>query len=297
MLRNMNDNLERRLTIVLFLTLPLIMLLVFSYYPAVKLFQISFTDWDGMKSHYNYIGLANYKEIISQNTAWKTLVNNMAYVIISVIQTFLGLYFAILLDSNIRAKQFFRSFLFMPYILNGVAVAYMFSYLYNFEDGPINILLKAIGLGDYAIHFLSNSWSANMSLAFMGLWQNTGLAMVIFLGALQSIPKDLYESASIDGANFFDKVRFITIPSMKLVVQINLFLSLNGALQAFFQPFIMTKGGPGDRTQTFASMAYYTAFNFHNFGLASALGIFLLGIVLVVLLIQNIVIRGGGEES
>ncbi|AEI39889.1 carbohydrate ABC transporter permease [Paenibacillus mucilaginosus] len=297
MLQSTNDIWERRWTIGLFLALPLIILLVFSYYPALKLFQMSLTDWDGMKPAYNYVGLDNYKTILRENMAWKTLINNMAYVIISVIQTFLGLYFAILLDSNIRGKRFFRSFLFMPYILNGVAVAYMFSYMYNFEDGPVNILLRGIGLEEYAVRFLGNSWWANMSLAFMGLWQNTGLAMVIFLGALQSIPKDLYESASIDGANFLHKVRFITVPSMKLVVQINLFLSLNGALQAFFQPFIMTKGGPGDRTQTFASMAYYTAFNFHNFGLASALGVFLLAIVLVVLLIQNLVIRGGGEEG
>ncbi|WP_438445108.1 carbohydrate ABC transporter permease [Gorillibacterium sp. sgz5001074] len=297
MIRTMSNRREQFVTIAAFLTVPLILLLAFSYFPAFKLIQLSFTDWDGMRPHYNYVGWQNYIDVISEKTALHTLVNNLAYVIISIIQTLLGLYFAIILDSNIRGKRWFRSFIFMPYVLNGVAVAYMFSYMYNYEEGPLNLLLNAIGLEQLAIRWLGNFWYSNISLAFMGLWQNTGLAMVIFLGALQSIPKDLYESASIDGANFYHKVRYITLPSIMLVIEINLFLSVNGALQAFFQPFIMTQGGPGDRTQTFASMAYYTAFRFHNFGLASALGVLLLVLILIVLTLQKAVVKTGGEHS
>jgi raffinose/stachyose/melibiose transport system permease protein len=296
-MRIRSDNRERSITIALFLLIPLLLLLAFSYYPAAKLLQLSFTDWDGLMPHYKYNGLQNYKDIIQDKSALKALINNMAYVIIALIQTTLGLYFAIILDSNMRAKKFFRSIVFMPYILNGVAVAYMFTYMYNFQDGPLNILLSSLGLEKYAIHWLSNAWYSNLSLAFLGLWQYTGLSMVVFLGALQSIPKDLYESASIDGSNFFQNIRFIVLPNIRLVIQINLFLSLNGALQAFSQPFIMTLGGPGDRTQTFASMAYFIAFKFHNFGQASALGILLLIIVMLVLGLQNLVIRNGGDQE
>lgn len=284
---------QKTITIVTFLLIPLILLIGFSYLPAVKLFQFSFTDWDGMAKTFKYIGLQNYKDIIADHTAIDTLANNMAYVLAVIVQVVLGLYFAIILDSNIRAKNFFRSAVFMPYILNGMAVAYMFNYMYNFNDGPINIFLRTIGLGNYAVHFLNNTWYSNLSLAFLLIWKSTGFTMVVFLGALQSISKDQYEAASIDGSNFFQNIRYITIPSIKPVIVINLFLSLNGALQAFFEPFILTQGGPGTRTATFALNAYYTAFRFNNFGIASALGVFLLFIVIVVMIFQRAVVGGG----
>ncbi len=287
---------QRTVVIVLFLLCPLALLLAFSYYPAAKLVELSFTDWNGMSKTYEYIGLANYAAIFRSQNAVKTLVNNLAYVIITVIQVVLGLYFAIILDSNVKAKRFFRSFLFMPYILNGVALANMFNYMYNFDDGPLNILIRAItGNPEAGIHYLGNTWASNMWLAGMGLWQYTGMAMVIFLGALQSIPKELYEAAEIDGGNFGQSVRYITIPSIRMVIELNLFLSLNGALQAFNQAYLITKGGPGDRTKTFALNAYYTAFDFHDFGIASALGVFLLALITVVMLVQNLVLKSGGD--
>lgn len=286
---------QKTITIVTFLIIPLILLLGFSYFPAIKLFQFSFTDWDGISKTFKYIGLQNYKEIFEDNTAVETLINNIAYVLAVLVQVSLGLYFAIILDSNIRAKKFFRSAVFMPYILNGMAVAFMFNYMYNYDDGPINMVLRALGLGKYAIHFLSDTWSSNLSLAFLLIWKCTGFTMVVFLGALQSIPKEQYEAASIDGSNFFQNIRYIALPSIKPVVVINLFLSLNGALQAFFEPFILTQGGPGIRTATFALNAYYQAFRFNNFGIASALGVFLLLIIIVVMIFQKAVI-GGGED-
>ena len=293
----LNDNIQKKIVICLFLFIPLTVLLVFTYIPALKLFELSFTNWDGLKRTYDYIGFDNYIDIFRDNSAVLTLVNNLAYIIMTILQIVLGLYFAIILDSNIKGKKFFRSFVFMPYILNVVAVAYMFNYMYNFDEGPVNIILRAIGLEKYAVHWLNDTWWSNLSLSFIGLWQFTGLCMVIFLGALQSIPKELYESASIDGSNFFQNIRYITLPSIKMVVGINLFLSLNGALQAFGQPFIITKGGPGDVTKTFALNAYYIAFDFHNFGKASALGIFLLAIIILVMLLQNLFVRIGGESE
>ncbi len=290
-------DIESKITIFAFLAIPVTLLILFTYVPAVKLLELSFTDWNGIRKTYDYIGMQNYIEIFKEKSVFETLINNLAYVIISFLQTILGLYFAIILDSNIRAKRFFRSAIFMPFILNGIAIAYMFRYMYNYSDGPINLILNAVGLGDHAVRFIGNFWASNLSLAYMGLWQYTGLAMVIFLGALQSVPKDLYESAAIDGSNFFQNIIHITMPSIKLVVSINLFLSLNGALQAFYQPFIMTQGGPGDRTQTFASNAYYTAFKFQDFGKASALGIVLLLLVVIILAVQNFVLRKGGDPD
>ncbi len=289
---------EKNAVIFSFLFVPIVLLLVFTYYPAIRLIEMSFTEWDGFRSYtYNYIGWQNYVEIFETGTVFRALINNIGYVIISILQTLLGLYFAIIVDSKIRARNFFRSSIFLPFVLNSIAIAYMFSYMYNFRDGPINIVIRALGFEGHAISFLGDSWFSNISLAFMGMWQFTGLAMIIFLGALQSINRELYESSAIDGGNFFHNLRYITIPSIKLVIQINLFLSLNGALQAFYQPFIMTAGGPGDRTQTFASVTYYTAFQFFKFGKASALAVILLMIILIVLIVQNMVVRSEGENE
>lgn len=284
---------QRTITIITFLLIPLVLLFGFSYLPAIKLFQFSFTDWDGMSNTFKYIGLNNYKEIFQDHTAIDTLMNNLAYILAVIVQVILGLYFAIILDSNLKAKNFFRSAVFMPYVLNGMAVAFMFNYMYNYNDGPINIFLRSVGLGNHAIHFLSNTWYSNLSLAFLLIWKCTGFTMVVFLGALQSISKEQYEAASIDGSNFFQNIRYITIPSIKPVIIINLFLSLNGALQAFFEPFVITQGGPGTRTATFALNAYYEAFRFNNFGIASALGVFLLFIIIVVMIFQRAVVGGG----
>lgn len=286
---------QRIVILAAFLFIPLTLLITFSYYPAAKLFQLSFTNWDGVKPYYEYVYLDNYISLFKDKDILKTLINNLAYVIIMFIQMAVALYFAIILDARMRAKNFFKSVIFMPYILNGVAVAFMFNYLYNYESSPINILLRNAGLENFAIRWLTDNYSINFSLAFIGMWRFTGLAMVIFLGALQSIQKELYEAASIDGADFFRSVWHITIPSIKRVVELNLFLGINGALQAFFEPYIITKGGPAGRSATFVTSTLDIAFKYQNFGKASAMGVVLLFLILLVIGIQRNLLGREGE--
>jgi multiple sugar transport system permease protein len=179
----------------------------------------------------------------------------------------------------------------MPYILNGVATAFMFSFLYNFDSSPVNVVLRSVGLGKLAVKWLGIGYFSNFSLAFIGLWKYTGFAMVVFLGALKSIPEEYYEAAEMDGANFWQKTRFITLPAIKAVVQVNLFLAINGALQAFFEAFVITKGGPAGRTSTFVTSTVSTAFQFHDFGKASAMGVVLVLIVVALVSMQRAVLR------
>lgn len=286
-MQNLNYKNQKNLILVTFLFLPLAFLLIFTFYPALKLLELSFAQWDGMSPNYGYAGISNYIDVFKDVAVLKTFENNMAYVIISIIQTFLALYLSIILNGKLYAKNFFKSIIFMPYILNGVAVVFMFTYFYDFERGPINLLLKAIGLGGLSIRWLSESYFSNFSLAMIGLWRYTGFAMVIFLGALQSIPGDIYEAADIDGTNFFQKIRYITIPSIKNVIELNLILSINGALQAYFEAFIVTKGGPAGRTDTFVTSTLNIAFTYQNFGKASAMGIILLITVIAIVVMQR----------
>lgn len=282
---------KKLLTIFGFLFIPLILIAMFSYYPLFKLFQLSFTNWNGATSFFEYVGVENYKTIFSDGEIFATLKNNLAYAIISIVQIALGLYLAIILNGRLRARNFFKSVIFMPYIINGVAVAFMFNFMYDYQNGPINLILRNMGLEVLTVRWLGNNYFINFSLAFINLWRFLGFTMVIFLGALQSIPNELYEAADIDGANFFHKVRFITLPGIKRVIELNLILGINGSLQVFFEPFVITNGGPGGMSETFVTKSLKMAFNFQNFGVASSMGVVLLIIILLIVGAQRFIVQ------
>ena len=290
--RNMKQ--QKTIIIVAFLIIPLILIAVFSYYPAIKLVQQSFTNWDGSAPTYKYVGFKNYKYVFTDKDVLQTFKNTFAYFVVMLFQTALALYLAIILNGKIKGKNLFKSIIFMPFILNGVAVAYMFNYMYDFNQGPINVILRSIGLGSLAIKWLPANYFINFSLAFIGMWRYTGFAMVIFLGALQSISKDMYEAANIDGANFFETVRYITIPSIKRVIELNLFLGISGSLQAFFEAYVITGGGPAGMSDTFVTKTLNTAFKYSNFGRASAMGVVLVVIVIFIIGVPKLVL--GSKE-
>jgi raffinose/stachyose/melibiose transport system permease protein len=295
--KKLNYKAQKKLVIILFLLVPIILLIIFSYYPALLLVILSLGNWDGSSPHIEFVGFQNYINLFQDSATLMTFENNLAYLLISFIQIALALYLAVILNTRLCGKNFFKSVIFMPYVLNGVAVAFMFNYMYNYESGPINLFLRYIGLGQYAIHFFSQNYSINFSLASIGMWQFTGLNMVIFLGALQSIPKEHYEAASIDGANFFQSVRYITLPSIKPVISLSLFLSINGAMQAFFEPYVLTGGGPAGRSTTFTIATLQIAFTYQNFGKASAMGVVLFLVVIAIVILQNLVLREKEDKT
>jgi multiple sugar transport system permease protein len=173
-----------------------------------------------------------------------------------------------------------------------VAVAFMFSYIYNFENSPINALLNMIGMGEHSIRFLTNGYGSNFSLAFIGFWKYVGLNMVIYFSALQSISPEIYEASRIDGANFFHNIRYITLPNIKRMLTINLILGINGALQAYFEAFVMTDGGPNDATATFVTKSLKLAFESKKYGKASAMAVVLVVIIVTIVLIQRMFLKG-----
>lgn len=285
---------QEKRTSFLFLLIPTLILLVFTYYPAARLLELSFSDWNGYSPDYDYVGFENYLEIFQNKKVIRSFLNTLAYVVIAVIQTFLGLYFAIILTTNLRGRKFFRSLFFVPYVMNAVAVSFMFNYMYNYETNPINVLLTRLGLEEYCIRWLSTSYFSNFSLAFIGLWCFTGYAMVLFIGALQSIPKSHLEAADLDGANFWQKVRYMVIPEIRSVIGICLFLNLNGALQAYDFAFVITKGGPSGATETFVSMSVKQAYDFSKYGKASAMGVVVLLVVILVQMVQKKLVEKEG---
>lgn len=285
---------QRWIIIGTFLALPLVLLLLFTYYPAVMLVYYSFTDWDGFGfDNMKFVGFKNYEEIFTNPEYFRILRNNAYYFIGGLVQTALALFFAVILNSKLRGRNVFRVILFLPYILHSVAIAIMFQTVYHSTYGSLNTLLGKLGLDHWQQQWLGDQAINDWSLAFVSVWMYLGYNMVIFIGALQSISEDWYEAARIDGANSWQQFRYITFPSIKSVVELMLILTLSGALQAFTVPYIMTLGA--NDTSVFLMKTLDVAFKFNQFGLASALSVVLLVMVAVVIGIQRFVLKEGRD--
>jgi raffinose/stachyose/melibiose transport system permease protein len=282
-------------TIILFgfLFLPIALLCLFTYYPAVKMIYLSFTSWDGFSKAVSWIGFDNYHEIFTNSELFGVFLHHIPYVIIGIIQNVVAILFAVILNSKIRGRDLFRVILFLPFIMNAVAVAFMFQYVFDTSNGSLNVLLGFIGLEK--VSWLGNQSIVNYSLASIGFWKFMGYNMVIYLGALQSIPGDMYEASKIDGANRFQTLWYLTIPNLTKIIQLNMFLTVTGALSIFDLPFVLTKGGPAGASETFLLKTVETAFQFNNFGLASAMSIVLLLFTALILGFQNFAINKKGE--
>lgn len=168
-------------------------------------------------------------------------IHQIPYVLGGVLQNIVAILFAVILNSRIKGRNLFRVLLFVPYIMNGVAVAFMFQYVFDTNNGSLNALLGMAGLSSLQHSWLGDTSLVNFSLASVSFWRYMGYTMIIYLGALQSIPGDMYEAATIDGANRFQSLWYLTLPSLTQVIQLNMFLTLSGALAVFDLPFVLTK--------------------------------------------------------
>lgn len=289
---------QKNIVIFSFLLIPVALLLLFTYYPAAKLVFYSFTDWDGYSPEKPWVGLKNYKEVFANPDIFGVFKHNFAYFVMGLIQNVIAIYFAVILNTKLRGKNGFRLLLFLPYIMNGVAVAFMFGYVFDTTQGSLNMFLQSIGLtGLGETSWLGTEGLVNYSLASTGLWRFMGYNMVIYIASLQAIPRDIYEAAKIDGAGAWPTFWRITLPNMKPVIQLNLFLTVTGALEVFDLPFVLTKGGPAGASQTYVQRVIETAFAFNHYGLASAMSIILLFFVIFVVLIQQFVLSRGGSDK
>ncbi|MED4039551.1 carbohydrate ABC transporter permease [Niallia taxi] len=274
----------------LFISPALLLLMMFSLIPIVVAFVISFTDISlvGLSdwSQINFVGIDNYIDIMTDPIFLKSIGNTLFYVVIGVplvITCSLGIAVLINFGEN-RFFQFFRLIFYTPSITNVVAVAVVWSYLYNPSFGFLNYLLSLADIP--AVPWLQHPVIAKISLIILALWRAIGTNMIIFLAALQGIPKAYYEAASLDGANKWQQLFKITVPMLKFAIFFVTVTTIIGWLQFFEEPFIMTNGGPLDSTTSISLFIYRNGFQFSKFGYAAA-GSFLLFIaIIIVTLIQ-----------
>lgn len=283
---------KKRNFIILSLVIPMALLIAFVVFPAIDLFRMSFTNWDGYSPFSEFTGFSNYKEMLGNKDLWLSLKNNAVYFCVHLAMIPVELAFAVLLTGKLRAARFYKTMVFMPYIINGVAIAYAFSYFFSPINGAFDEILNVLQLESLSRNWLSDPGIVNYVLAFVSLWRFSGYHIILFMAALQSLPQDVLEAARVDGANAWQMFKHIQIPAIMLMVDFVLFDNIRGALQVFDIPFVMTAGGPGYASSTFTLYTIKTAFTFSNFGLASTMAVAIMIMIVVIYVIQNKIIHG-----
>ncbi|MDP9794137.1 multiple sugar transport system permease protein [Catenuloplanes nepalensis] len=274
----------RALTPYLFLILPLLLLLTFTYFPVVNMIFYSLTSWRGLGPVGEFVGADNYVEIATRPELFGVFTVSVYYIAASVVQILLALYFATILSFDTRFRNLFKGILFFPYLINGVAIGMVFLFFFQ-PGGTLDSVLSAAGLGSLSQQWLGDPDVVNYSLAGTSIWRYLGLNFVLFLGAIQSIPPHLYEAADIDGATKWEQFRHIVLPGIRPIVGLSFILAISGSLSVFEIPYIMTGGANG--SETFVIQTVDMAFKYHKVGLASAMAVVLLLIILLVTWVQR----------
>ncbi|WP_163100179.1 carbohydrate ABC transporter permease [Peribacillus alkalitolerans] len=286
MFKNNKIEMQKNFVLVTFLFIPTILISLFMIYPLINLVVLSFTSWDGLSPTKTFVGLTNFKKIIFDSPeVWVSLKNNGVYFVGHLLFIPIELFIAFLLDKRIRFSKMFKTIIFLPYIINTVAVACMFMFLFSSQDGVLNSMLQFFHMDN--IGWLSDSEIVNYSLTGVSLWKFSGIHIILFLAAFQSLPTDMIEASIIDGASTFKQFYHIVLPNIKPVIEIVLFLNIRGALQIFDIPYVMTSGGPNHASDTFTLQTINTAFQYQNFGLACAMAIVLMIIIIIFSIIQK----------
>lgn len=261
----------------LFISPWLIGFLLLALVPLIMSFYYGFTRYD-LIGEARWIGLSNYERLFTTDPDFKiVLYNTFYYVVLGVpIGMIVAFFIANLLNADIRGLTFFRSVIYIPAIVPAVCTAMVWLFLLNIQFGAVNGVLKALELP--TIPFLSNTSLSKPTLIMIFIWAQ-GAAVVIYLAALQDVPRSLYEAATVDGANFWQKFRNVTVPLCTPVILFNTVLGFIGAFQEFTLPWLLTQGGPAKSTELYVMNLYRNAFVQLSMGKASAMAWILLVII------------------
>lgn len=276
---------SRRLTAYAFLLPNILGFVTLTLIPIAVAFGLSFLDWD-FANPAKFVGLRNFMRLTRDSGFRISFSNTIYYTTVSAPLTIaLALFLAVLLNQRVRGIKWFRTIYFFPEISSIIAVAVVWNMLYHPTMGPINNILQSIGVENPPGWTASVKW-AMPAVILMSVWKQVGYYMVMFLAGLQGIPEQLYEAATIDGANSWQKFRYITLPLLSPTTFLVSILLVINSFKVFDQIVIMTDGGPGRATNVLVYYIYYQAFTLFRFGYASAIATVLFALVLIVTIIQ-----------
>ncbi len=268
-----------------FLAFPLLVFSVFTIFPMLFAFVISFYDWNLLIPDKPFVGLANYVELAHDPVFLKAIKNTTVYTLgVVPTQTFLALFLAFIMNQKIRGRAFFRLAFYTPAITSSVVTSIIFVWIYS-GPGLLNYLLSLIGVeGD---DWLFNPKTALFAIMILNIWTTSGYFMISFLAGLQSIPQSLYEAAKIDGANQWQQFWRVTVPMVRPITFFVIVLGLIGCFQVFDQIYVMSSGGPVNSTTTMSYFTYQSSFKYFRLGYGAASAIVLAAIIFVATWLQK----------
>lgn len=278
---------------IIFLSPFMIVYLLFMIYPIVRGLYTSLCD---VKLNFTqtYIGIENYKTVFKDEFFWQSIRNTLVYTIFNTpVLVIVGLGFALVLNAKLKGNVIFRTIFFLPYVLSISVVVYIWKFILQPYNGLLNMVLHEIGV-QAEIMWLQNTKLVWGSVVSMTVWSGVGFNMVMFLAGLQEINDTLYEAAEIDGAGSFAKFWHVTLPGLKNITLMITMLQTIASMKLFSHTFLLTKGGPGTQTRSIVHYIYNKAFTQNKLGVAAAMSVVLLVIMMIFAIIQ---FRVGSEKK
>ncbi len=283
--RSLSKSAQKWLVIGAFIVIPLILLFTFTYLPFGEMVSYSFykMKYIGEKT---FVGLRNYKDLFARKDIFNALKLSLYYMGGSVVQLVIALLLATILSFKTKLGNFFKGVLFFPYLINGIAIGFIFKFFFT-RGFVFDTVLSWLGIPLESLpYWLKTQGLNNVSLVGTSIWRYLGQNMVLFIGAIMSVDNSLYEAADLDGANKVQQFFHIILPSIKTIVSLNIILSITGSLSAFEPPFVITKGANG--TGTYFIIMDQVAHTSLKVGLASAMAVFLLCLIFIATVLQKI---------
>lgn len=259
--------------------------LIFVAYPLVFAFILVFCKWD-IVSPMEFAGLRNIERLMRDTTFWTAVTNTLRFLALHIpLQIVLALLIAVVLNGPIKLRSFFRGAFFLPFVISGAVVTILWQQLYSTDAGVFNLVLTKLGANPAP--WLTDPSIAIYSIAVMATWKNIGFYIILFLAGLQNVPRELYEAASIDGADKSAQFWKITLPLLSPITLLVVMLSTIGGFGLFIEPFVMTGGGPAESTLSVVLYLYKNAFQFLRMGYAATIGFALALMIFVVTFVQR----------
>ena len=268
----------------LFVLVPIALQLIFFYAPMAQGFYYSFTNWTGLTNNYDLIGFQNYQAILSDQRFMKSVSFTVIFTIGLIVgEVLIGIMVARFLNRKIKGVGFFRTAYFFPAILSTVTLGLIFKQVFNYGLPQLG---EKLGIGFLEQNLIANEKTVFWGVLFVALWQGVAMPIVIFLAGLQSIPEEILEAASIDGATSRQKFRHIELPYLLPSLSMVFIMALKSGLTAFDLIFALTGGGPSDKTTTLGLLVYNYAFKSNQYGYANAIAVVLFLVIAVISIIQ-----------
>lgn len=284
-----------RWSMLLWVAPAVLLLIVFVYYPVVDNVRLSLFRWNAFSPSETWVGLDNYAALRVDPIFWSSLFNNVAYAVVSVVfQVGGGLVLAAVLEELVRGrlKGFLRTVYFIPAVLSLTITGLLFQFMYNPQIGLVNGLLDVLGLDAWKHSWLGESATAIWAIIAMSQWQSVGYVAVLFIVAMQRIPRELYEAAYIDGASRIEAFRRITVPLVREMTLLALIITVSGAFLVMNEVWVMTAGGPNNASHTLGTWLYKSAFFNDQMGYAAAIAVVIFIITMTASIVQLFLARG-----